>query len=158
MDTTRLTHAYRDLVAAASAIDAAVRRADVDWTLAHIALSDEMLAGAAERLLTGENVVVDNRAAMDETAIAELIAATSHAERVALVHRNGAALTNVVGRIPEATADRTVRIRLVDRTGRQVTDAEVTWDRLIRMRAEEHLPGHTARLAAVSGAASATRP
>ncbi|MEV0401203.1 hypothetical protein [Actinoallomurus sp. NPDC050550] len=60
--------------------------------------------------------------------------------------------------MPEATADRTVRIRLVDRTGRQVTDAEVTWDRLIRMRAEEHLPGHTARLAAVSGAGSATRP
>jgi hypothetical protein len=162
MDTTRLSTAYRGLVDAASALDeddlSAAPRADVDWTLAHVALSDEMLAAATERLLAGESVTVDNRTAMDETVIADLIARTSHAERVALVRRNGAAFMDLVRRMPAETARRPVRLRVYDRTGRQVADERMPWERIVRMRAEEHLPGHAARLASISGVGSATRP
>ncbi|MEV5708530.1 hypothetical protein [Actinoallomurus sp. NPDC052274] len=162
MDTTHLGRAYRDLTAAASAIGEAAlpaaRRADVDWTLAHVALSDEMLATAAERLLAGEPVTVDNRTAMDETVIAGLIARTSHAERVALVRRNGAAFVGLVRRIPAETAEGPVDLHVFDRAGRQVADERMPWGRIVRMRAEEHLPGHAARLAAIRDAASATRP
>ncbi|WP_159395481.1 hypothetical protein [Streptomyces albireticuli] len=46
-----------------------------------------------------------------------------------------------------------IQARLVDRTGRQVFDGRLAWEEVVRMRAEEHLPGHAATLAALHPAA-----
>ncbi|MEV4760710.1 hypothetical protein AB0J86_37185 [Micromonospora sp. NPDC049559] len=153
MNITELAGAYRELLAAAGAItDTAqlppVPRATVDWTLSHVALSDTMLATAAARVRDGLPAEVDNRDAMDERAIAALVDATTHAERVDRVRANGEALVATVRTIPDERADTLVRLRIVDRSGRQVVDERRPWSELVRLRATEHLPGHAARIAA----------
>ncbi|MGW2180410.1 hypothetical protein ACWCXX_20350 [Streptomyces sp. NPDC001732] len=155
MDTTGLDAAYRRLLTAAEAISdtrvlATDARSAVDWTLSHLALSDRILATAARDLLAGLPVVIDNRDAMDSTAIASLIASTTHARRIDLVRRNAADLVALITAIPEHTSAAPVRLHLVDRDGRQLPDQQLPWNGLIRLRATEHLPGHAARLTGLS--------
>jgi len=159
MDTTALRTAYDDLLAAAEAIGAttpltADARSAVDWTLSHVALSDRLLAAAARDVLSGRPVTVDNRDAMDEAAIASLIGSTTHAQRVDLVRGHAARLSALVEAMPGEAAATPARIRLVGRDGRAHPDRRITWGELIRLRAEEHVPGHAARLRALTAAAA----
>ncbi|MFI6920893.1 hypothetical protein ACIBIZ_13145 [Nonomuraea spiralis] len=151
MNTTRLDAAYRDLLAAAEAISdtatlAAPARSAADWTLSHLALSDRVLAAAARDVLAGLPVTVDNREAMDDTAVNSLVASTTHAQRVDLVRRNATDLSTVIKAIPDDAAATPVRLRLVTRDGEPLPDQQVSFGELIRLRATEHVPGHTARL------------
>lgn len=149
MDTTELDEAYRHLHTTARAISdttalAPDARSVIDWTLSHLALSDRILAAAAREALSGLPGVVDNRDAMDDTAIASLVASTTHTQRVDLVRCNAAALSAVLKAIPDAAAP--TRLHLVSRDGHPVPDQELPWSELMRLRVNEHLPGHTARL------------
>ncbi|MFF4953277.1 hypothetical protein [Streptomyces chattanoogensis] len=151
MDTTELDTAYRHLLTAAGAISdtaplAADSRSDIDWTLSHIALSDRILAAAARDVLTGLPATVDNREAMNETAISSLIASTTHTRRVDLVSRNAADLGAAIRAIPDQAAAIPVTLRLVSRDGQPLPEQRLPWGTLIRLRATEHLPGHTERI------------
>lgn len=155
MDTTELDAAYRHLLTAAEAISdatplAADARSAIDWTLSHLALSDRVLAAAARDVLSGLPAIVDNRDAMDDTAIASLIASTTHSQRVDLVRRNAADFSTVLRKIPDHAAATSVTIRLVNRNGQPVPDQQLPWNDLIHIRATEHLSGHTARLSALA--------
>lgn len=155
MNSTALDAAYDQLLTAAEAISAtsplpADARQAIDWTLSHLALSDHILAAAARDVLTGRTVVVDNRAAMDGTAIASVIDSTTHAERCDLVRRNAADLTALNKAIPDEAATTPVRVRLVNRDGQPVPEQQLPWTDLVRLRATEHLPGHAARLRALA--------
>ncbi|GHE14568.1 hypothetical protein [Streptomyces alanosinicus] len=125
-------------------------RSAIDWTLSHLALSDRILAAAAREVLTGLPVTIDNRRAMDNTAIASLVASTTHTQRVDLVRRNATDLSTVIKAIPDHAATTLVQLRLVGRDGQPVPDQQLSWSDLIRLRATEHLPGHAARLRALA--------
>ncbi|MEU6040513.1 hypothetical protein ABZ801_34430 [Actinomadura sp. NPDC047616] len=155
MDATALDAAYRDLLTAAEAISdtaalAAPARSAVDWTLSHLVLSDRILTAAARDVLAGLPVTIDNRQAMDDTAIDSLVASTTHAQRVDLIRRNATDLSTVIKAIPDHAAATLVQLRLVSRDGQPVPDQQLSWSGLIRLRATEHLPGHTARLRALA--------
>ncbi|POX38761.1 hypothetical protein C3486_21440 [Streptomyces sp. Ru73] len=157
MDTTELDNAYRHLLAAAGVIGdtaplAPDSRSGIDWTLSHIALSDRILAAAARDVLTGLPAIVDNREAMDEAAISSLIASTTHTQRVDLVSRNAADLSAVLRATPDQAAAIPVTLRLVSREGRPLPEQRVPWGDLIRLRATEHLPGHTTRIRLLASA------
>jgi hypothetical protein len=96
--------------------------------------------------------VVDNRDAMDETAINSLIASTTHAQRVERVNRNAGDLGALIRAIPDHAADVPVKIRLVDRHGEPVPEQRLPWGDLIRLRATEHVPGHAERLRSFASA------
>jgi hypothetical protein len=155
MDTTDLADAYHQLIEAAGGITdttgTAAERADVDWLLAHIALSDRILATAARHVLAGTpEVVVDNAPAMDERTIGELIAATTHPERIDVLRRNAAELIDLITQIPESAASTQVRLRIHNRQGQHVSDSQLAWDGLVRIRAEKNIPGHALRLADIA--------
>ncbi|MFP8885487.1 MULTISPECIES: hypothetical protein [Streptomyces] len=152
MDTTTLALAYEKLLAAAESVtdDSPLPdadRAQVDWVLAHVALSDRALAGAARQVLAGEPARIDNAPAMSKTAIASLLASTTHEERTEMVRRNAMELLGLLERTPDAGVGAAVQARLVDRGGNEVFDDVLMWGDVIRMRAEEHIPGHAANLA-----------
>jgi hypothetical protein len=158
VDVTVLRAAYRDLLAAAEKITEAGPlpeqvRADVDWTLAHVALSDRLLAAAARDVLAGLPVRVDNSSAMDPASIAKLISATSHAQRSDLVRRNADDLLAVIAMTPDETARTPIELHLVDRNGRTAATSRLPWSELVGLRATKHIPGHAARLAAWGGTA-----
>ncbi|MEU3558223.1 hypothetical protein [Streptomyces fragilis] len=151
MDTKELFRAYKELFAAAEHIAddpllVGADRTQVDWTLAHIALSDRALVDVGHAVLSGEDAVLDNAQAMSKSEIGRVISSTSYGERVEMVRRNAAALIDVLDISPEETSDATVRARLVDREGKVVFDEDLKWGDVICMRATEHLPGHTAAL------------
>ncbi|MGW4126073.1 hypothetical protein [Nocardia sp. NPDC004711] len=155
MDTTEFDAAYDGLLAAAgSIIDTTLLAPDVrsgiDWTLSHIALSDRVLAAAARDVLTGLFPAVDNRKAMDDAAITALIASTTHIQRVDTIRRNARDLSSVIRTIPDHAAATPVLLRLVSRDGRPLPDQQLLWSDLIRLRAIEHIPGHTEKLTALA--------
>lgn len=155
MQTTELANAYDNLLAAAGAITestplTADERSDANWTLSHVALSDRLLAAAAREVLAGKSVLIDNFPAMDPATISSLIASTTHAQRIDAVRRNGAEFLELVGRTPEQAGETSVRLRIFGRDGRHVSDTQLPWGELIRLRARVHVPGHAARLAAVA--------
>ena len=109
MDATDLDTAYRRLLTAAEAISdttplAEGARSAIDWTPSHIALSDRILAAAAREVLTGPSAIVDNRDAMEEEAIASLVASTTHTQRIDLVRRNTGDLSALIKAIPDHAA------------------------------------------------------
>ncbi|NIH80268.1 hypothetical protein [Amycolatopsis viridis] len=153
MDTTGFDAAYRSLLTAAASIaDPAAHpgpaREDIDWTLSHLALSDPILTAAARDVLDGRPAVVDNRDAMDARALAELTASTSHQDRVAMVRAHAQELGAVLRAIPGHAAATPVIMRLCTRDGHSLPEQMVPWRDLIELRVHNHLPGHTARLAA----------
>ncbi|SHF88422.1 hypothetical protein [Streptoalloteichus hindustanus] len=157
MNTNDIGHAYEGLLRVAADLTSASldqqERADTDWTLCHVALSDRLLADAAREVLAGRPPLVDNLPAMEPSAISSLIRSTTHEERVDLVRRNGAEFVDLLARTPEKDEDTPVRLRVFGRDGQHVTDGEMTWGELVRLRAESHLPGHAARLAGFLAAA-----
>jgi hypothetical protein len=156
VETKDLSRAYKELLAAAEAITdggplAEADRAQTDWLLAHIALSDRALADAARQVLAGQEGRIDNASAMSKTEIARVISATTHAERIDMVRRNAQELIDVLERTPDSAATASVRARLVDRAGEVVFDTDLAWGAVVRMRAVEHIPGHAATLASFLG-------
>lgn len=154
MDTSALDDAYRRLLDVAESFHDTgslpeADRSTVDWTLAHIALSDRILAATADAVRAGTPPVVDNRDAMDDATVTALIASTTHDQRVTLVRRNAAELAAATARIPDHLADTPVLVRLVGRDQRPVPEQRLAWRELILLRAGHHVPGHTARLAAL---------
>ncbi|GAA2565127.1 MULTISPECIES: hypothetical protein [Streptomyces] len=152
METKDLVAAYADLLAAAESITdnspiADADRAQVDWLLAHIALSDRALIDAARQILVGHSAWIDNTQAMSKSEIARVLSVTNHAERVDMVRRNSRELVAVLECIPDTAAKTTVRARLVDRNGTVVFDNDLPWGEVIQLRATEHIPGHAASLA-----------
>ncbi|GGP76005.1 hypothetical protein [Streptomyces abikoensis] len=153
MDLTDLTDAYQRLVKAAEGITDAspitdAERADVAWLLAHIALSDRVLTTAARELLGGAtSVVVDNQPAMDTRAIDDLIAGTTHLQRIEVLHRNAVELMDLLDLMPKSAWSADVELRIHDRDGRHVSDSQLTWSGLIDIRAKQNIPGHAVRLA-----------
>jgi hypothetical protein len=158
MNIRALADAYAELTRAADALaesaGADVPGADVPgaarWTLAHIALSDELLTATAEQVHRGQPATVDNAPAMNPAAL-DALTGRPWGELVAVVRRNAERLLAVLREIPdERAAAASVRTRLVDRAGNQVFDDQLTWSRLVRARAEDHIPGHAARLTALA--------
>lgn len=156
MDTTALDTAYGNLLDAATALappyplgDA--ERAEVDWRLVHIALSDRIIGVAAADVLAGRPAVVDNLSAMDRETIAQTIAVTTHLERVETIRRHATALLDTNARMPEDAVASLVELRMHDREGRHVSDTTMSWGELMGLRAERHLPGHTTQFAAFAG-------
>ncbi|MFD9304493.1 hypothetical protein ACFWCB_17855 [Streptomyces sp. NPDC060048] len=151
METKELFRAYQELLAAAECIAddsplAESDRAQVDWTLAHIALSDRALAGAGRAVLASREARLDNAQAMSKSEIGRIICSTTHRERAEMVRRNAMELIDLLGLSPDEAAGATVRACLVNREGAVVFDDDLKWGDLIRMRAQEHIPGHTAAL------------
>lgn len=157
MNTTEFDAAYHGLLTAAESISGTTSlapdaRSAIDWTLSHIALSDRVLTAAARDVLTGLSPVVDNREAMDSTAITALIARSTHLQRVAMVRRNASDLSAVIRTIPDHAAATPALLRLVSREGQPLPDQRLLWSDLIRLRATEHIPGHTQKLTALASA------
>lgn len=159
MDTTDLTHAYEALLTAAESITSTTPlsntdRARVDWTLAHIALSDRMLATTARDVLAGRPATIDNASAMSQNAIDSVLASTTHLERAELVRRNAKELTDLLEQTPAHGGRALIRTRLVDRAGQQVFQGNLTWSEVVQMRGRDNIPGHAATLSALSAVAS----
>ncbi|MGW2813272.1 MmgE/PrpD family protein [Streptomyces sp. NPDC001415] len=151
-DTAGLEAAYDGLFRAASqsrlgaAVDGAAR-GDVDRTLAHLALSDRLLAGVARQVLDGARApVLDNAAATDPAAIDALVMAADRAVLAELVRRNAAEFVGLLARTPDRRQTADVRVRLVNEAGEELFSGSVPWGEIVRMRAEEQLPGHAARI------------
>ena len=154
MNTTDLAAAYRRLIAAAQAIsdDSPLdpnQRADVDWTLCHIALSDQILTRTANevRYRRPGKLVVDNQPAMDPATIAAMTAATAHHDRVAAVRQHAASLLSELGQTSDQNAQAPLTLRFHDKTGQHVGATDMTWADLIELRTHQHIPAHAARLA-----------
>lgn len=151
METTVLEEAYAGLITAALAAPpqqpaAPAGGRGTDWTLAHIALSDRLLASTAREILTSVPPVLDNGPAMDPAAIEELTSSAGRDVLVELVRRNGAELVGLIARIPSENRSVPVAVRLVGDTGQELFAGPMPWGEIVRVRAEEHIPGHTARL------------
>ncbi|MFE4634904.1 hypothetical protein ACFRJ1_16225 [Streptomyces sp. NPDC056773] len=151
MDTSELFHAYEELLSAAECITedtllSESDRARVDWTLAHISLSDRALVGAGQAVLAGREAHLDNAQAMSKSEIGRIICSTTHGERAEMVRQYGMELVDLLNRCPDEAADANVRACLVDLGGAVVFEADLKWGDLIRMRTQEHIPGHTAAL------------
>ncbi|WP_326693206.1 MULTISPECIES: hypothetical protein [unclassified Streptomyces] len=162
MDTTELEAAYRNLLRLAESIPdtagyAASAREDIDWTLSHIALSDPLLTEAARDIHRGRHAIVDIQDAMDQGVIAELIASTTHRQRVAMVRDHAHALREALGVVPDQAADSPVLLRLFDRAGAPLPEQHMPWQDLIALRATTHIPGHTARIKTYASAEDGTR-
>ena len=154
MNTAELATAYEYLLEIAESVGpdtplTSGRRADLDWRLSHIALSDGIIATAARRHLDGAPAVVDNQAAMDHDRIATMISTTSHRERAEAVRCNAAALCDVLGSFDARAARSDVRLRVHNRAGEHVSDARMPWSELVELRAGRHIPGHAAQIAAL---------
>lgn len=155
MSTDELAAAYEALLDAARraspdvALDAE-ERADVDWTLCHVALSDGILTRSAHDLATPrattKALVVDNHPAMDPEAIAAMVAATTHHDRVDALRHQADQLLAALARVPEPAAETLVTLRIFDKTGQHAGDSEITWKGLVELRTHHHIPAHTARL------------
>lgn len=157
MDTTKLEAAYRGLLTVVESIPdttgyPARARADIDWTLSHIALSDPILTAAARDILNDHSAVVDNQHAMEQSAIAELIDSTSHQRRIAMVRAHAHELGEVLREIPDHAAVRPVLLRIFSRDGESLPEQRMPWSELIELRATRHIPGHAARIAAYASA------
>ncbi|AQS65621.1 hypothetical protein [Streptomyces pactum] len=156
MDTKELLHAYQELLAEAELITdapplAESDRTQIDWILAHIALSDRALADAGRAVIAGREARLDNTQAMSKSEIGRILRSTTHAERAELVRRNAMELVDLLALTPDEAADATVRARLVNREGAVVFDQDLKWGDLIRVRAKEHIPGHAATLRSRKG-------
>jgi hypothetical protein len=157
MNTSDLTAAYQRLLDAAQTITADMpldpdQCADVDWTLCHIALSDQILTRAARDVRSGRTdttgtLVVDNQPAMDPDAIAALTAATTHQDRVAAVRQSAAELIAELDQISDQAAQAQLVLRVHDKTGQRVADTDMAWADLIELRTYQHIPAHATRLA-----------
>ncbi|MEU1981580.1 hypothetical protein [Nocardia sp. NPDC019395] len=151
MDTTEFEAAYHGLLRLAESIPdtasySVPARDDIDWTLSHIALSDPLLTDAARGIRNGHPAVVDNQDAMDQGAIAGLIASTTYQQRVALVRDHAQELREALSAIPDQVADIPVLLRLFNRAGEPLPEQHMPWRDLIALRATIHIPGHTARI------------
>jgi len=87
MNTDGLVAAYDDLLSALRTLDPTGlhhdQRDEIDWIVAHLVLSDPILATAADHVLQGAGTAtVDNRLAMDRDAIAAVQSSLSHHERI----------------------------------------------------------------------------
>jgi hypothetical protein len=152
VNTEKLATAYEKLIAAAREVDERTtlppdERTNVDWTLSHVSLSDELLSAGARNVIAGQLVHVNNRSAMSRDNIAALLARTTHADRIDLVRRNGAQFTSLVARVPEELAATPMRLTIYNSEEQLAAELDITWAELVRMRSEEHIPGHAARLA-----------
>lgn len=157
MNTRDLAAAYQHLFDAAQAISDTSpldpdQRADVDWTLCHIALSDRILSAAAgqvrsDRPQTTGKLVVDNQPAMDPDAIAAMTASTTHHDRIAAVRQHAATLITELDQTPDQAAQAPLTLRFHDKTGQHVGDTDMTWADLIDLRTRQHIPAHATRLA-----------
>lgn len=157
MDTTKLEAAYRGLLTIVESIPDATSylapaQDDIDWTLSHLALSDPILTAAADDILHGHPAVVDNQHAMDESAIAELIASTSHQHRVAMIRAHAHELGKVLREVPDRAAVRPVLLRIFSRDGEFLLERRMPWSDLIELRATRDIPGHATRIAAYASA------
>lgn len=156
MRTAGLTSAYDRLLAAAQAISPDTpldpeQRADVNWTLCHVALSDELIADAAQSIRAGGStaggkVVLDNFPAMDPEAIAKMTASTTHSDRVSAVRQNATRLLSLLAQVPEESGQALIILRMHDRTGHHVSDTEMPWSDLVNLRSDKHIPAHADRL------------
>ncbi|MFC9244747.1 MmgE/PrpD family protein [Streptomyces sp. NPDC057136] len=153
METAVLEAAYAGLIAAATD---ALGHEDpppvqpgehsADWTLAHIALSDRLLASTARQVLGSRAAGLDNGPAMEPKAVEELTSSVGRDVLVELVRRNAAELVGIVAQIPYENQSAPVAVRLVSDKGEELFAGTVPWGEIVRMRAEDHLPGHTALL------------
>lgn len=159
METAVLEEAYAGLIAAATAA-ALGHQASVpqpgergaDWTLAHIALSDRLLASTARQVLGGAAAGLDNGPAMDPKAIEELTSSVDRDVLVELVRRNAAEFVGLVAQMPQDQQATPVTVRLVGDEGEELFSGAVPWGEIVRMRAEDHIPGHTGRLRRITRA------
>lgn len=154
MNTDMLVRAYAELTAAMRALPGAPQlapddEAEVDWRLCHIALSDEALIDAARATIEGLSAIVDNRRAMDGGLIASVIGKTTRAQRIDVVRRNGSDFVDRVAELSEAQSETAIRLVVHDRDGNPVSDRIVTWRELVGLRADRHLPEHSAKLRAL---------
>ncbi|MFD8738248.1 MmgE/PrpD family protein [Streptomyces sp. NPDC059618] len=123
-----------------------------DWTLAHIALSDRLLSSTARQVLGGAEAGLDNGPAMDPKAIEELTSTVDRDVLVELVRRNAAEFVGLVARIRQDQQATPVAVRLVGDEGQELFSGAVPWGEIVRMRAEDHIPGHTERLRRIARA------
>lgn len=151
MQTHDLAQAYEKLLSVAEAItdDSPLTenaRAQVDWVITHIALSDRMLADTARCILNGQEARIDNTPAMSKTTIGTLVSTRSHRDRVDMARRNAGEFISLLEQMPQTAADTDVSTRLVNSEGETVFDGLLTWGDIVRARATQHIPGHTATL------------
>ncbi|MFD6925778.1 MmgE/PrpD family protein [Streptomyces sp. NPDC059944] len=159
METAVLEEAYAGLIAAATAAplghQASAPRPDerdADWTLAHIALSDRLLASTARQVLAGDPAGLDNGPAMDPKAVEELTSSVDRDVLVELVRRNAAEFVGLLAQTPENQRATPVVVRLVGDKGEELFSGAVPWGEIVRLRAEDHIPGHTGRLRRIARA------
>lgn len=157
MRTVELANAYEQLVEVAAQIDPTAlglaQRGEVEWTLCHVILSNGLLADAAHSIAgQGEEyaLVVDNLPATDPAIIANLVASTTHAQRVGAVRTSAREFLSAVAAVPEESAAAQITFRVHDRNGKYITDSSATWGELMILRATQHLPAHTGRLGGYS--------
>ncbi|MDI5966375.1 hypothetical protein POF50_007035 [Streptomyces sp. SL13] len=152
MKTGQLADAYEEFLAVVQSITASGPlstrvQAQIDLTLAHVFLADRALVLVARQVLAGDLAQLDNGDAMSRTVLGNLIAGTSHAERVTAVRQEMRTLLRLLRAIPQEAADIAVTVRLVDHDSEQIFQEGLRWGDLIEVRAQEHVPGHSRLLA-----------
>ncbi len=149
MDITKLKRAYLDLLEAADAVGLRAEklspalRAEIDWRLCHVALSDKILVAAVESTRLGQPAVVDNKPAMDAAAIAGLVARTDHNQRISMVSERANSFIASCASLTQEQANAMVQLIVYDRNGQLVSAVQLSWLDLVQIRAERHIPAHT---------------
>ncbi|MEU1089955.1 hypothetical protein ACFYPN_07950 [Streptomyces sp. NPDC005576] len=110
-------------------------------------LADRALILVARQILDGAMASLDNSDAMSKTVLGDLIASTSHAERLTTVRQEMGTLLRLLRSIPDELAAVAVTVRLVDRDGNRIFEEGLRWGDLIELRAEEQLVSHARLLA-----------
>jgi hypothetical protein len=159
MDTTALHDAYGALLDAAAEVAGSGDPPPGEWNaeqiLAHVTVINAATIAAVASIASGTNTTYDNRTAMDTWTLDRIITLTGgDAGLRDRVRVQADALCALGGHmLSETELDTPVPTLLVS-NGTAMVDQLVPLRDLITGLAEAEIPGHTAQLLALSGAAS----
>jgi len=153
MDTQALRNAYDEFHATAAMSHAAP--ADGGWSaelvVAHIALTDALLAATARALLDGRPAAYDNAAASFGPNLQRYVdAIADRDQQLADARRRSQERCALAEELDDATAATAVHVRVID--GATVTvDQPLPFATALHVHATIHLPTHTNDLMALAG-------
>lgn len=155
MDTSALESAYTRLLDVGrgggfrAPDDAAAWPAE--QVLAHVVVSDRLLAECTACLLAGGRPRYTNEPATRRVLLDEVARAHGDVERLAGEARaGGLVLVRLVRQLDDATGATAVPTCIVDGDVTRI-DAPMPWSGVLNTHAEVHLPDHTAQLEALRG-------
>ena len=124
-----------------------------EWTaaqvLAHVIVNDRAMCTVTAELLDDGEPSFSNEVAQQLVVLDAICASCDGLEPlIAEVERQGRELCNLVQRLDETLASRTVSVHLTDH-GEVRLQGPLPWRSILDTHAQRHLPAHTEQLAAL---------